>query len=620
MPFGYSHQLILGIARKTVNSFFSQIEVLNAENVPKDGPVIVACNHHNMIVDPAMLSSSFPHGRYIHYWAKSTLFKNPIAKIVLDDAGNIAVARGAKDNQELYGGTFKVLALGEVVAVFPEGTSYTESRIMQVKDGVSWSALEYIKWARSSEGVKANAKDVVVLPVGIVYTNKSKYRSSVVVKFGTPIPMKKYEQDFLSGEEGAAKSAVKKLTRDIGNQMVELTVNAPDWDTLYAAKMARDLLWNDPRRINLSDFTEVYQTLVDLFTIQDEKTYPGVAQARKNLLRYNALLKSSRLTNSAVCDLPLPRTLDPSRPIPLKTRFGALFLLVRDTIALLVRLPFFVIPLTLHIPAYIMANYGARMVEEWEEEQAQYKIIFGLLVVPAAYFTLFLFLWALFWLTPLGAAAAACIVGLFANYYLTMIDDTYDSATRLLAAWRLLIGVWGPKRWDMSVSALIDYATIQPPPPNPWIKKPNKVSQDTKEADPTLAQTSSAEPEKKRRRVKAPSRRLIRHVLRARVAAAESLGQFLREVEKSGADVPASLHLAQSYSPTATPDSPALMPASEGVEVYDGPQGKRNGREVIRFLRSRGAKIEELKEKQPGGWALSETDGEGMLSPRSDSE
>ena len=41
MPFGYSHQIILGIARGTLKSFFRDIEVLNAENVPKDGPIIV---------------------------------------------------------------------------------------------------------------------------------------------------------------------------------------------------------------------------------------------------------------------------------------------------------------------------------------------------------------------------------------------------------------------------------------------------------------------------------------------------------------------------------------------------------------------------------------------------
>ncbi len=64
------------------------------------------------------------------------------------------------------------------MAIFPEGTSYTEPRIMQVKDGASWSALEYLKWARLNPE-KAPENEVVIVPVGIVYTNKSKYRSDV---------------------------------------------------------------------------------------------------------------------------------------------------------------------------------------------------------------------------------------------------------------------------------------------------------------------------------------------------------------------------------------------------------------------------------------------------------
>lgn len=58
-------------------------------------------------------------------------------------------------------------------------TGYTEPRIMQVKDGASWSALEYTKWAETHQ---SHRKPLVVIPAGIVYTNKSKYRSRVVVE------------------------------------------------------------------------------------------------------------------------------------------------------------------------------------------------------------------------------------------------------------------------------------------------------------------------------------------------------------------------------------------------------------------------------------------------------
>jgi 1-acyl-sn-glycerol-3-phosphate acyltransferase len=74
-----------------------------------------------MMVDPAVLSTVFPEKRPLHYWAKSTLFANPIAGYILRSAGNIPVDRTSKDNAVLFKGTFETLANGDAVAVFPEG-------------------------------------------------------------------------------------------------------------------------------------------------------------------------------------------------------------------------------------------------------------------------------------------------------------------------------------------------------------------------------------------------------------------------------------------------------------------------------------------------------------------
>lgn len=101
-----------------------------------------------------------------------------MARWILYSSGNIPVDRKNKDRQKLFKGTIDALAKGEAVALFPEGTSYTEPRIMQVKDGAAWAAMEYTKWAKENPD-KAAPKDLLIVPVSIVYTNKSKYRSAV---------------------------------------------------------------------------------------------------------------------------------------------------------------------------------------------------------------------------------------------------------------------------------------------------------------------------------------------------------------------------------------------------------------------------------------------------------
>lgn len=67
-----------------------------------------------------------------------------------------------------------------VVGVFPEGTSYTEPCIIQVKEGAAWVALEYSRWMR--ESADSDGQLIKIIPVGIAYTDKTQYLSRVSVR------------------------------------------------------------------------------------------------------------------------------------------------------------------------------------------------------------------------------------------------------------------------------------------------------------------------------------------------------------------------------------------------------------------------------------------------------
>lgn len=64
----------------------------------------------------------------------------------------------------------------------------------------------------------------------------------------------------MSPVEGDSRAAVKALTHRIEKELVELSVNAPNWEALLAARTARDLLWGDWRAVPLTDFKLIYQT------------------------------------------------------------------------------------------------------------------------------------------------------------------------------------------------------------------------------------------------------------------------------------------------------------------------------------------------------------------------
>ncbi|CAE6438453.1 hypothetical protein ACGC1H_006980 [Rhizoctonia solani] len=599
MSFGKSHEVILAMAKGGVWAYFSEAKVIGSENVPETGPVIFACTHHAMAVDPAVLSWAVPHHRRVHYWAKASLFKNPIAKFVLNNAGVLAVDRKNKDNQVLFRGTFEALAKGHTVGVFPEGTSYTAPQIMQVKDGVAWSALEYMKWNRSRQknGEKP-APDAIVIPVGIVYTEKSRYRSGVIVEFGKPITMDQYEAKFLSEEEGAARACAKDLTKQITSQMRSSTINAPDWDTMYSAKMARSLLWPRARSLDLGDFVPVSQVLIDIFSEPNKS--PLFESTRKALLKYYSLLQSAKLSHEALADLPLPRTLDPSVEAPLPSRLSTLAVLLKDTIATIIRLPFFVLPALIHLPAYILCRMLARMVEEEEETQAQMKIFGGILaMVIMTYPVIFMFLWAFLWSTPIGALLAAGLVWLIAIYHVSMIDDNYEHAKQFMAAWRVLIGVWGPARWDLSGTAVEPWTKPREPPANEWVKPSGTDSKKpAAETKPGTGGVANIKPTPSRPQTRPASRGLVRHVLRARLHASRALASYLEELQHSDRLLPAAhriLELDAGLSAKLGDDE--ALPRRHAIAVID-------------YLRGKGAKIAQLSHKDSSDWAALSSDGE----------
>lgn len=67
--------------------------------------------------------------------------------------------------------------------MFPEGTSHTEPHIIALKDGTSWAALEYLRYLEGTEenGGPKDGRPAVVVPMGLAYVDKSKYRSRVAV-------------------------------------------------------------------------------------------------------------------------------------------------------------------------------------------------------------------------------------------------------------------------------------------------------------------------------------------------------------------------------------------------------------------------------------------------------
>ncbi|KAJ3997441.1 glycerol-3-phosphate O-acyltransferase [Lentinula boryana] len=391
-------QLVYRILRKisdwSVTGYYSEILVEGSENDKINGPVILCSTHHNEMIDIATLAMSMPkyqgERRHVCFWAKESMFKNVIGGWIMRSSGAIAVKRnpnksesggltekeklGEKDNEigSLFASTTRALTLNKVVGVFPEGTSYTQPRIVQVMPGAARAAVEYNIWRRQN-----GEQDVVIVPVGIVYTDKSRYQSRLVVRYGTPINVKACCDELFSPSTSNA-SATRALTKTIAlrieKALLGLTINAHDWETLYSAGVARDIVFED-EEVPLGYWVFNTQLFVDLLTPSSSISSESLAETKHALIRYFALLHHTGLTHAVLYGLfPLPwyhsatfsQHLRSLRPYSTALRSAAL------TLAILPVLP-------LYLPAFIMSHFTARLLAMpgEEEGEAQFRSVGG---------------------------------------------------------------------------------------------------------------------------------------------------------------------------------------------------------------------------------------------------
>jgi 1-acyl-sn-glycerol-3-phosphate acyltransferase len=92
--------------------------VRGEENVPPDGPIVVASNHVSYL-DPPLLGTWFP--RMVHFMAKRELFSIPVLGWLIARVHAFPVDRTRADLASIRR-ALHILKDGGVVGIFPEGT------------------------------------------------------------------------------------------------------------------------------------------------------------------------------------------------------------------------------------------------------------------------------------------------------------------------------------------------------------------------------------------------------------------------------------------------------------------------------------------------------------------
>ena len=129
--------LVRGILQPFFLIYF-RMERIGREHLPQDGPYIIAANHRSFL-DPFVIATMAR--RPLYYVAKKELFARRWQAWVLNALGAFPVDRGSAD-QSMIDTAKAILARGDSVLIFPEGTRTRPGSLGKPKRGVGRLALE----------------------------------------------------------------------------------------------------------------------------------------------------------------------------------------------------------------------------------------------------------------------------------------------------------------------------------------------------------------------------------------------------------------------------------------------------------------------------------------------
>lgn len=149
---------------KAIYRVLFRIEAKGIENIPAEGPVIIASNHISLLDPPAV---GILIDRQVRFMAKEELFKIPVLGFLIRSFGAFPVKRGGVSKDAIKS-AISLLRSGEVMGIFPEGTR--SSGAAGAKKGTAMIAIR---------------SEAIIIPTAII--GEYKPFRKMYVMYGKPV-------------------------------------------------------------------------------------------------------------------------------------------------------------------------------------------------------------------------------------------------------------------------------------------------------------------------------------------------------------------------------------------------------------------------------------------------
>jgi 1-acyl-sn-glycerol-3-phosphate acyltransferase len=198
--------------------YFGKFKVHGLENVAKKGPVILAANHQNTLLD-ALIAGSVTR-RNPYFITRGDVFRlRPIANF-FRGLKMIPVFRfrdglaNVKKNADAFQESRALLTKRKSLLIFPEGDHQSAYYLRPLQKGIARLGLDTEAEAGYDLGLQ-------IIPVAIFYESYSERGYPAVIQFGKPLSL----QPYFENHRANPQTAYTKVLAALENAMKPLMVN-----------------------------------------------------------------------------------------------------------------------------------------------------------------------------------------------------------------------------------------------------------------------------------------------------------------------------------------------------------------------------------------------------------